>query len=102
MINSYSELLKKIKEDRSLAATINSLGGLNTKTVQSDKIGYDWLETYIGDVLMRQEYIEQEIVIGNRDNPFHYDDEAPRVNNAFYIDDDGNMYVYMSGEFVEW
>lgn len=31
---------------------------VHTETTQSDKLGYNWVETYVGDILAKKEYIE--------------------------------------------
>lgn len=78
------------------------LGGFTTKTVPSDKIGFDWIETYLGDKLVKQEYVEQENPMGTADNPYIYvEGETPLVNNAYYLID-GVRHVYMMGEFIEF
>lgn len=80
--------------------TIQALGGLKTETAQSDKLGYDWKNVYVGDVLVRQEYVEQENPAGTADNPIVYADGVPLINNAYYLKD-GKKCVWME-EWVEW
>lgn len=77
--------------------TIETLGGLTTKTLQSDKVGFDWRNTYIGDTLIKQEYVEQETPMGTADNPIVYVDGMTLINNAYYLKD-GKIYVWME----EW
>nr|DAI28941.1 MAG TPA: hypothetical protein [Caudoviricetes sp.] len=81
-------------------STIQTLGGLKSETVQSDKIGFDWRNIYVGDVLVRQEYVEQEHPTGTVDNPIVYADGVPLINNAYYLKDDA-LYVWMN-EWVKW
>ena len=81
-------------------STIEQLGGLKTETAQSDKLGYDWRNVYVGDVLVRQEYVEQETKAGTEDNPIVYAEGVPLINNAYYLKD-GKIYVWME-EWVEW
>ena len=81
-------------------STIQALGGLKTETVQSDKLGFDWRNVYVGDVLVRQEYVEQETKTGTEDNPIVYAEGVPLINNAYYLKD-GKIYVWME-EWVEW
>lgn len=91
-----------IKEKIEIANIVEKLGGFTFKTVPSDKIGFDWVETYLGDKLVKQEYVEQENPMGTADNPYIYvEGETPLINNAYYLID-GVRYVYMSGEFVEF
>ena len=97
---TYDELLSRIKTDHATAKTIEACGGLKTETGQSDKLGYDWNNVYVGDVLVRQEYIEQENPTGTEENPIEYVEGVPLINNAFYLKD-GHVYVWMN-EWVEW
>lgn len=80
-------------------STIQQLGGIKSETVQSDKIGFDWRNIYVGDVLVRQEYVEQEHPTGTADNPIVYAEGVPLINNAYYLKD-GKKYVWME-EWVE-
>lgn len=81
-------------------STIQTLGGLKSETVQSDKLGYDWKNVYVGEVLVRQEYVEQEVKTGTEENPILYTDGTPLINNAYYLKD-GKKYVWME-EWVGW
>ena len=96
----FDELLGKIKADHAAAKTIDACGGLKTKLGQSDKLGYDWENVYVGEVLVRQEYIEQADPAGTESNPIEYAEGVPLINNAFYLKD-GKKYVWME-EWVEW
>lgn len=97
---TFDELLSAIKADHSTAVTIDQCGGLTTSTTLSDKLGYDWTNVYVGDTLVRQEYVAQEMPKGTEDNPIAYADGVPLINNAFYSKD-GKLYVWME-EWVEW
>lgn len=80
--------------------TVQTLGGIKSETVQSDKLGYDWHNIYVGDVLVRQEYVEQEHPTGTVDNPIVYAEGVPLINNAYYLKD-GALYVWMEA-WVKW
>lgn len=74
---------------------------IHTETIQSDKLGQNWVETYVGDVLVRKEYVAQENPVGtSAENPIEYAEGVPLINNAYYRKD-GKLYVYMDG-WVEW
>ena len=88
------------QEVQETLSTIQTLGGLKTETAQSDKLGYDWRNVYVGEVLVRQEYVEQETKTGTEDNPIIYAEGVPLINNAYYLKD-GALYVWME-EWVEW
>lgn len=97
---TFDELLEKIKSDHATAATIDQCGGISTTQTQSDKLGYDWINTFVGETLVRQEYVEQENPTGTEDNPIEYAEGVPLINNAFYFKD-GKKYVWME-DWVEW
>lgn len=74
---------------------------IHTETIQSDKLGQNWVETYVGDVLVQKEYVPQENPVGTSpENPIEYAEGVPLINNAYYRKD-GKLYVYMDG-WVEW
>lgn len=79
---------------------IQQLGGIKTELVQSDKLGFDWRNIYVGDVLVRQEYVAQENPTGTLENPIEYADGVPLINNAYYRRD-GALYVWMDA-WVAW
>ena len=97
---SFEELLEKIKSDHATATTIDECGGLSATQTQSDKLGFDWINTFVGETLVRQEYVEQENPAGTEANPIVYAEGVPLINNAYYLKD-GKVYVYMEG-WVEW
>ncbi len=88
------------REVQETLSTIQTLGGIKTETAQSDKLGYDYKNVYVGEVLVRQEYVEQEVKTGTEDNPIVYAEGVPLINNAYYLKD-GKKYVWME-EWVEW
>lgn len=81
-------------------STVQALGGIKSETVQSDKIGYDWRNIYVGEVMVRQEYVEQANPTGTLDNPIIYAEGTPLINNAYYLKN-GELYVWME-EWVKW
>ena len=97
---TFDKLLAAIKTDHANAKVIDACGGLTTTVMQSDKIGYDWHNVYVGDVLVRQEYVAQTTPTGTENNPIVYAEGVPLINNAYYLKD-GKTYVWME-EWVEW
>ncbi len=71
---------------------IEKLGGITEKIEQSDKIGYDWHNYYVGDKLVRQDYVAQENPVGTADNPIEWSPGMALTPNAFYTYD-GKRYV---------
>lgn len=85
-----------------LQADVKTLSDLvTTETTQSDKLGYDWTITKIGNIEAKKEYVKQQNPVGTRDNPIEYYDGVPLIDNAYYLRD-GKRYVYMSGEWMEF
>lgn len=74
---------------------------VTTETTQSDKLGYNWKITKIGNLEAKKEYTKQENPVGTRDNPIAYYDGVPLIDNAYYLKN-GKRYVYMSGEWTEF
>lgn len=71
---------------------IEKLGGITEKIEQSDKIGYDWHNYYVGDKLVRQDYVAQENPVGTADNPIEWSPGMALTPNAFYTYN-GKRYV---------
>lgn len=80
---------------------VEKYGGFKTEVVQSDKIGFDWKNEYLGDILLAQTYVAQDNPTGTADNPIEYYEGCPLIDNAYYMKD-GTRYVYMSSEWVEF
>lgn len=77
--------------------TVNELGGIATGIVQSDKLGFDWLETRVNGVAVKREYVEQSNPVGtSADNPIEYTEGVPLINNAYYLLD-GTIKFWMEG-----
>lgn len=95
------EIIERVKADHEAAKKVDSFGGFHQKQVQSDKLGFDWIEDYLGDKLLKQVYVAQENPKGTIDNPIEWYDGVPMINNAFYLKY-GHLYVYMDGQFIPW
>ncbi len=90
---------QQIAQLKSEIATFSQL--VTTETVQSDKLGYNWKITRIGNLEAKKEYVKQQNPVGTQDNPIEYYDGVPLIDNAYYIKD-GKRQVYMSGEWTEF
>lgn len=101
--NEFVQLYKKAKSNHETQKNIEKLGGIHTKIVQSDKVGYDWLETYIGKQLISKEYIEQVNPQGTQENPIEFKKGVTLIPNAYYLYKK-SLYVYMgvSGTANKW
>lgn len=95
----FEILLNKIKSHKVVFDKAEKLGGFTQKTVQSDKIGYDWIEDYLGEKLVAQTYVKQEHPVGVVDNPFIFKIGVKLIPNAYYIYND-ERYVYSGAEVL--
>lgn len=41
-------------------------------------------------------------VVHDAEHPYRWVDGMTPINNAFYLKDDGKIYVYMDGNWAEW
>ena len=96
-MSDYNELINKIAADHTTAVKIEKLGGLSQKITQSDKLGYNWVEDYIGETLVKQTYVEQTNPVGVVDNPFKFTEGVMLIPNAYYTYN-GKRYVYIGTE----
>lgn len=107
MAQSYIENAKKLKEqiesNQKIVDTVERAGGIKTETVQSDKLGYDWDNIYVNDILVRQEYVEQENPSGTSDNPIKWVEGMTLITNAFYAKDEVcKVWCGETGETATW
>ena len=68
------------------------LGGITEKVEQSDKIGFDWHNYYVGDKLVKSEYVEQDNPVGTANNPFIWSPGVRLILNGYYTYN-GRSYV---------
>lgn len=68
------------------------LGGITEKVEQSDKIGYDWHNYYVGDKLVKSIYVEQDNPVGTANNPFVWSPGMRLIPNGYYTYN-GKRYV---------
>lgn len=71
---------------------VEKLGGITKKIEQSDKIGFDWHNYYVGDKLVKSEYVEQDNPVGTVDNPFEWSPGMKLIPNGYYTHN-GKRYV---------
>lgn len=71
---------------------VEKLGGITEKVEQSDKIGFDWHNYYVGDKLVKSEYVEQDNPIGTQNNPFVWSPGMRLILNGYYTYN-GKKYV---------
>lgn len=90
-------LKAEIDENRKVVEQVNAAGGIREEITQSDKIGFDWRIFYVNDIVVRKDYIEQEIPFGTADNPIVWKEGMSLIPNAYYTHD-GVRKVWMGEE----
>ena len=90
----FNTLLNAIIADHKTADMTEAAGGIRTEQVQSDKVGYDWLIYYVNDIVVRKDYVAQEIPYGTSEHPIVWKEGMSLIQNAFY-EHDGVTKVWM-------
>jgi hypothetical protein len=95
--------LEKLKTAIKDGKLVQAAGGITSTVTQSDKLGFDWRNTYVNDILVRQEYIEQAVKYGTADNPIVWKAGMSLIQNAYYAYN-GETKVWMgaAGATAKW
>lgn len=95
--------LEKLKTAIKDGKLVQEAGGITEAMTQSDKLGFDWKNIYVNDILVRQEYVEQAVKQGTEDNPIVWESGMPLIQNAYYANG-GETKVWMgaAGAKAEW
>ena len=95
--------LEKLKTAIKDGKLVQAAGGITEAVMQSDKLGYDWRNIYVNDILVRQEYVEQAVKIGTADNPIVWASDMALIQNAYYTYN-GEIKVWMgaAGATAKW
>lgn len=86
--------LEKLKTAIKDGKLVQEAGGITEDVTQSDKLGYDWRNIYVNKILVRQEYVEQDVKQGTADNPIVWASGMPLIQNAYYTHN-GEIKVWM-------
>lgn len=94
---------QKIKEAIRDGKLVQAAGGITSTITQSDKLGFDWKNIFVNDILVRQEYVEQAVKRGTAENPIAWEAGMALIQNAYYIHD-GSTKVWMgeAGATAAW
>lgn len=95
--------LTQIKSAIKDGKLVQSVGGITEDVTQSDKLGYDWRNTYVNKILVRQVYVEQDVKQGTADNPIAWAPRMALIQNAYYTHN-GEIKVWMgaAGARANW
>lgn len=95
--------LAQVKKAITDGKLVQAAGGIASTLMQSDKLGFDWKNIYVNDVLVRQEYVEQAVKAGTANNPIVWKADMPLIQNAYYTHG-GEIKVWMgaAGATAKW
>ena len=95
--------LEKLKSAIKDGKMVQAAGGITEDVTQSDKLGYDWRNIYVNDILVRQEYVEQAVKAGTAENPIVWKAGMSLIQNAYYTHG-GEIKVWMgaAGATAKW
>ena len=95
--------LTQIKSAIKDGKLVQAAGGITSTVTQSDKIGFDWRNIYVNDILVRREYVEQAVKAGTADNPIVWKAGMSLIQNAYYTNN-GETKVWMgeAGATAKW
>lgn len=95
--------LAQVKKAITDGKLVQAAGGITEDVTQSDKLGYDWRNTYVNKILVRQVYVEQAVKAGTSDNPIVWKAGMSLIQNAYYINN-GETKVWMgeAGATAKW
>lgn len=82
---------------------VQAAGGITSTVTQSDKLGFDWKNFFVNDILVRRDYVEQAVKAGTADNPIVWKAGMSLIQNAYYTNN-GETKVWMgeAGKQAEW
>ncbi len=95
--------LTQIKSAIKDGKLVQAAGGITSTVTQSDKLGYDWKNFFVNDILVRREYVEQAVKAGTADNPIVWKPGMSLIQNAYYTNN-GETKVWMgeAGATADW
>ena len=95
--------LAQVKKAITDGKLVQAAGGITSTVTQSDKLGFDWKNFFVNDVLVRREYVEQAVKYGTADNPIAWEPDMSLIQNAYYAHG-GETKVWMgeAGATADW
>ena len=95
--------LAQVKKAITDGKLVQAAGGITTTVTQSDKLGFDWKNFFVNDILVRREYVEQAVKYGTADNPIVWKSSMSLIQNAYYTNN-GETKVWMgkAGATADW
>lgn len=95
--------LTQIKSAIKDGKMVQAAGGITSTVTQSDKLGFDWKNFFVNDILVRREYVEQAVKYGTAGNPIVWASGMALIQNAYYTYN-GETKVWMgeAGATAKW
>ena len=95
--------LAQVKKAITDGKLVQAAGGITSTVTQSDKLGFDWKNFFVNDILVRREYVEQAVKYGTADNPIVWKAGMSLIQNAYYTYN-GEIKVWMgeAGATADW
>lgn len=98
-----TDKLNQIKKSITDGRMVARAGGISVAVEQSDKLGFDWRNIYVNDILVRQEYVEQAVKAGTADNPIVWKAGMSLIQNAYYTHgDETKVWMGEAGATAKW
>ena len=82
-----TDKLNQIKKSITDGRIVARAGGISMTVEQSDKLGFDWRIYSVNDVVVRKDYVEQEVKVGTADNPIGWKKGMMAYPNFYYVKD---------------
>lgn len=94
-----AQVKKAIKDGK----LVQAAGGITRTLTQSDKLGFDWRNIFVNDILVRREYVAQAVKAGTADNPIVWKAGMSLIQNAYYTHG-GETKIWMgeAGATAAW
>ena len=95
--------LTQIKSAIKDGKLVQAAGGITSTVTQSDKLGYDWKNFFVNDILVRREYVEQAVKYGTADNPIAWASGMALIQNAYYTyNGEAKVWMGEAGATAKW
>lgn len=95
--------LTQIKSAIKDGKLVQAAGGITSTVTQSDKLGFDWKNFFVNDILVRREYVEQAVKAGTADNPIVWKAGMSLIQNAYYtFHGETKVWMGKAGATADW
>lgn len=97
--DKLNQIKKSIMDGRMVAKA----GGISVTVEQSDKLGFNWNVYAVNNIVVRKEYVEQEVKVGTADSPIIWKDGMTAYPNFYYVKDSvRKVWTGENSEMPSW